>query len=144
MRKLKVKRQKAKLFNLVLLSAFCIFSLSACSTVKQAAKGFFGVSTREVEASRKDAPKKQFNRAYKDCYDKAMEVLKNAGAYVYARDDAKNMVALYVSETDTTVVGVFFTKIDANNTQVEVSSPSTYAKDSIAEKLFSGLGNNPK
>ncbi len=144
MGKLKVKRQKAKLFSLVLLSAFCVFSLSACSTLKQSAKGFLGVSTKEVEASRKDALKKQFNYAYKDCYDKAMEVLKNAGTYVYAQDDTKNMVALYVSETDTTVVGVFFTKIDANNTQVEVSSPSIYAKESIAEKLFSGLENSPK
>ena len=135
---------KSKLFSLALLSALCIFSLSACSTVKQATKGFLGFSTKEVEASRKDALKKQFNRAYKDCYDRSMEVLKNSGTYVYAQDEAKNMVALYVSETDTTVVGVFFTKIDANNTQVEVSSPSTYAKDFIAEKLFSGLENNPK
>jgi hypothetical protein len=136
--------QKLKLFSLVLLSAFCVFSLAACSTVKQAAKGILGVSTREVEACRKDALKKQFNYSYKDCYDKAMEILKTAGTYVYAQDDAKNMVALYVSETDTTVVGVFFTRIDAGHTQVEVSSPSTYAKESISEELFSGLDNSPK
>jgi hypothetical protein len=36
-------------------------------------------------------------------------------------------------------VGIFFLAIDANNTQIEVASPATYAKESIANKLFSRL-----
>jgi hypothetical protein len=46
------------------------------------------------------------------------------------------MIAIYVSETDTTPVGLFFKEIDKSNTQVEVSSPSTYAKELISEKVF--------
>jgi len=49
------------------------------------------------------------------------------------------LIAIYVSSEDTTCVGIFFTEIDANNTQVEVSSPSTSAKGDIATQLFAKL-----
>jgi hypothetical protein len=58
------------------------------------------------------------------------------GAYIYVKDIKKHMIAIYVSETDTTPVGLFFKEIDKSNTQVEVSSPSTYAKELISEKVF--------
>ena len=47
------------------------------------------------------------------------------------------MLALYVSQDDTTPVGIFFKEIDANNTQMEVSSPSKFAKEFIAKRVFS-------
>jgi len=125
--------------SLPLLFAFCIFNLTACSTLKEAAKGIIGVSTKEVEASRKDALKKQFNWGYEECYDKTLKVLGRIGAYIYAQDKPKNLIAIYLSASDTTAVGIFLTQIDANNTQIEVSSASTLAKEYIAEKLFSGL-----
>ncbi|MFA5156799.1 MAG: hypothetical protein WC532_05340 [Candidatus Omnitrophota bacterium] len=122
-----------------LMLVFCAFILVGCSTVKEAARGVIGISTKEVEESRKDALVKQFNYSYNDCYDKTMEVLKYIGAYVYTEDPKKNMIAVYVSASDTTVAGVFFKKIDPANTQVEVASPSTYAKELIAENVFAGL-----
>ena len=49
------------------------------------------------------------------------------------------MIAVYFSESDTTPIGIFFKEIGANTTQMEVSSPSSYAKELIAERLFSVL-----
>ncbi len=123
------------------LFLFCIFSMvffsfSGCAGLKEVAKGVAGISTKEVEKSRPGAIKKDFKLPYEICYDNALKALKKIGAYVYAVDRSKNLVAIYVSEGDTTCLGVFFTEIDANNTQVEVASPSTYAKEFIADKLF--------
>ena len=61
------------------------------------------------------------------------------GSYIYTDDPKKNMLAIYVSEADTTPVGIFLKEMDASNTQIEISSPSTYAKELIAEKLFNLL-----
>lgn len=123
------------------LLLFCIFSIvffsfSGCANLKEAVKGVAGISTNEVEKSRPGAIKKDFNLTYEICYDKVLKILKKIGAYVYAADKSKNLVAIYVSEEDTTCAGIFFTEIGANNTQVEVASPSTYAKELIAGKLF--------
>lgn len=121
--------------------AICVFLLAAlisgCATIKEGAKCAAGVSTRVLEDNRKDAVKKQFNYDYNGCYAKVKEILTASGAYFYAQD--KNMLAIYVSREDTTPVGVFFMEIDAQNTEVEVSSPSTYAKEYISGKIFSGL-----
>jgi hypothetical protein len=61
------------------------------------------------------------------------------GAYIYAEDAKKKMIAVYISETDTTAVGLFFSPIDANNTEIKISSPSTYAKEFISKKVFFAL-----
>jgi hypothetical protein len=49
------------------------------------------------------------------------------------------MLALYVSEEDTTPVGVFLTERGKFRTLVEVSSPSTYGKEKIAQTIFDSL-----
>lgn len=123
----------------VLIFAFCIFSLIGCATVEDGARGILGVSTNAVEQNRKEAIKKAFNYDYNTCYTETLKALKGMGAYIYAKNTKKQMVAIYVSETDTTEVGIFFKKIGPANTEVEVSSRSTYAKEFISEKIFSFL-----
>ena len=105
---------------------------------KQPVRGFLGVSTDVLEDGRADAVKKVIGAGIDKCYKQAEASLKNAKAYIYARSPAKYMIAVYVSETDTTPVGVFMT-IAEGGTLVEVSSPSAFAKDDIAEKLFADL-----
>ncbi len=112
---------------------------SGCAGIKETTRGIMGISTSQIENSRKDALKKEFNYEYKACYNKTLEILTRIGAYVYTQDQKKNLIAIYVSEQDTTTVGIFFKQVDANHTQVEVSSPSTYAKELIAKQLFLGL-----
>lgn len=112
---------------------------SGCAGVKETAKGIMGVSTKELEKNENSAIKEVFNCEYKVCYNGTIEILKETGSYIYAIDVPKNMVAVYVSQADTTPVGVFFKKIDAAKTQVEVSSPSTYGKELIAKNIFTRL-----
>jgi hypothetical protein len=65
--------------------------------------------------------------------------LKDIGAYIYAEDKKKDLIAIYVSENNTTPVGLFFQETDNLHTQIEISSPSSFARDLIAEKIFSNL-----
>ena len=126
----------AKRYCPIVLLSYCSIVLLGCATVKEAAKGFMGISTQSLEKARKDAIIKTFNYDYLACYAKTMDVLKSMQAYIYTQSIKKHMIAIYVSEQDTTPVGLFFKEIDAANTQVEVSSLSTYAKEFISGKVF--------
>lgn len=147
-----------KRFILFAASYLLITVLSGCSIIKEMGKGFAGVSTQVLEDKRKDALKKSFALDYNDCYAKVKDILaKDTSAkgtldkgsdkpYIYSEDTRKEMIAVYLSETDTTPVGIFFTKESAINTLIEISSPSIYAKEEIAKRIFTGLDAllNPK
>ena len=130
----------------ILIATFYILPtvLLGCATVKEIGKGFAGVSTKVLEDKRKDALKKSFLLDYPSCYAKVKEALKEdkkalkegEGIYIYSEDSQKKMIALYLSETDTTPVGIFFTEEAKNKTLIEVSSPSTYAKELVAKNIF--------
>ena len=147
--------------NQLLLTTICfllVTVLLGCATVKEVGKGFIGVSTEVLESKRKDSLKKSFALDYNSCYKGVKELLKGeeiqkdkeiqveSGSYIYAEDANKKMIALYLSQTDTTVVGIFFTEETKSKTLIEVSSPSAYAKELIAKKIFTGLDAliNPK
>jgi hypothetical protein len=112
---------------------------TGCAGMKEVVRSVAGTSTREVEKSRKNSIKKVFKCDYFTCYAKTQDALKRIGAYVYAEDKEKDLIAIYVSEKDTTPVGLFFQDIDNTHTQIEISSPSSFARDSIAEKIFANL-----
>lgn len=116
-----------------------ILTFSGCANLKEAGKGILGISTKEIEQARPEAIKKVFNYEYDLCYNKTLETLNKMGAYIYAKDKAKKMLGIYISPQDTTVAGIFFKEISVNSTQIEVASPSTYAKELIAHRLFLGL-----
>jgi len=127
--------------NLKLLLGFILLALhfSGCATMKEGAKGILGISTKQIEDARDKAASKSFKMDLKTCEDKVVKALERGNAYIYAKDPEKKLIAVYISYTDTTPVGIFFKVIDAENTQVEVSSPSTYGKEIIAKKVFSAL-----
>ena len=115
--------------------------LSGCALIKEVGKGFAGVSTQVLEDKRKDALKKSFALSYNDCYLKAKDILKEKDreSYIYSEDLKKKMIAIYISPADTTPVGIFFTEEAGPNTLIEISSPSIYAKEEIANRVFSGI-----
>ena len=127
----------------ILVITFYLLStvLFGCATVKEMGKGFAGVSTKVLEDKRKDALKKSFALDYNSCLVKVKEILKEPGRefYIYAEDAKKKMIALYLSQTDTTPVGVFFTEEAKDKTLIEVSSPSIYAKEFTAKNIFTGI-----
>ena len=115
---------------------FSAILFSGCAGLKEFTRGIMGISTKDVELSRPEARVKVFNYDYQAAYDLTLKILQHLGSPVYCNDREKNMVAFYVSEADTTVAGVFLKKIDDKNTQVEVASPSTFAKEYMAVRLF--------
>lgn len=128
---------------MMIVSGFLLsIVLSGCATVQEMAKGFVGVSTRVLEDERTGALKKTFDLDYNGCYVKVKEILKGSDkakeSPIYAQDDKKKMLAVYLTGEDTTPVGIFFTE-EANKTLIEVSSPSIYAKEEIAGRIFTGI-----
>ena len=128
-------------FILPVIFYLLVTVLSGCATIKELDKGFAGVSTQVLEDKRKDAIKKSFALSYDDCYLKVKHILKGKDkeSYIYSEDIKKKMIAIYFSEADTTPVGIFFTEGAGPNTLIEISSPSTYAKEEIANRIFSGI-----
>jgi len=127
----------------ILVTTFYLLStvLFGCATVKEMGKGFAGVSTKVLEDKRNDALKKSFALDYNSCLVKVKEILKEKGREydIYAEDAQKKMIAFYLSPTDTTPVGIFFSEEAKDKTLIEVSSPSTYAKEFTAKNIFSGI-----
>ena len=130
-----------KRFISVSVGYLLIMVLSGCATVKEMGKGFLGVSTVVLDQKRKDALKKSFALGYNDCYAKVKDIFnsKDKESYIYAEDPKQKMMAIYFSSTDTTPVGIFFTEETGTNTLIEISSPSTYAKEEIAHRIFTGI-----
>ncbi|MBM3246646.1 MAG: hypothetical protein FJZ13_04910 [Candidatus Omnitrophica bacterium] len=126
-------------YIIIFIFTFLIFNLLGCAAVTEGAKGFMGISTKAVEDTRKEAITKIFNCSYNTCYTKTEKMLGHGETYIYAKDSRKKMIAIYLSRLDTTPVGVFFKELGANKTQIEVASPSTYAKEVISKRIFLGL-----
>ena len=140
--------------RLLITTSCCLLAivLLGCATVKEMGKGFAGMSTKVLEAKRKDSLKKSFVLGYASCYEEVKKLLTGKEkrsenvSCIYAEDKNKKMIAFYLSSTDTTPVGIFFTEEAKNKTLIEVASPSNYAKEIIAKNIFSGLDAliNPK
>ena len=140
MSKLKTTIQNLKVFLFLLPFTFYLLPfLCGCATLQEGARGIAGISTKALEDNRKSALTRTFNYDYDSCYNEVKTILTHIGAYIYAEDLKKQMVAIYVSEEDTTPVGLFFKEMDGTHTQLEVVSPSTYAKEFIAARLFFAL-----
>ena len=118
-------------------AAFLVSAIAGCAGMRESARGFVGVSTKEVERVRSSAIIKSFDCDLSRCSGMVEQVLAKMEAYVYARKSG--MIAVYISETDTTPVGIFLSADGNTKTKIEVSSPSTYGRETIAEKLFAGI-----
>lgn len=118
---------------------FLTILLSGCAGTKEVCKGLLGVSTKVLEDNREYAIKKEFGYDLITCHNKIRAILKNTGSCIYNDDLVKDMLAVYVSEEDTTPAGIFLTERGKDVTLVEVSSPSTYAKEKIAKTIFDAL-----
>ncbi len=129
---------KRAIFLVIALLGYNVIALTGCASLKEGAKCVLGTSTQELEEGRIKAVTKKFNLSASDCYAKVLNAVTIAQHYVYAKDINK-MIAIYVSSDDTTAAGIFFNEIDANNTEVQISSPSTFVKEVIAKEVFAAL-----
>jgi len=112
--------------------------LSGCSNLKEALRGFLGTSTKILEDGRKEAVVREFRVDFPTCHSKIKKILKEKGCYLYREDLQNNLLAFYLSEEDTTPVGIFLSALDTDKTRVEISSPSSYAKNLVAKFIVVG------
>ena len=117
----------------------CLSLLCGCVSIREMCRGVAGTSTKILEEGRAAAFTKEVNYDYAKCYTLAKDILTRMNVYFYAEDTKKGMLAFYVSQEDTTPVGVFLVQLDPNRTRIEVSSPSTAAKEMVSKKLFYDL-----
>ncbi|TBR19881.1 hypothetical protein EPO66_00450 [bacterium] len=130
---------KIKFSTIILLAMV----LSGCATIKDVPKGVAGISTKVLEDKRSSAITKNFNCDYNTGYAKIKEILIRTGSYIYSGNKQKRMIAIYVSEADTTPVGIFFNE-NGQTLDIQVSSPSTYAREYISSKIFASLEKSLK
>jgi hypothetical protein len=124
-----------KISGLIVLAILVALSVSSCATPGDGLKSLVGVSTREIEDSRKAALTKVFDYDYRTCYEKTEKLLEAMPEVsIYARDN--EMIAVYWKNVNTTPVGIFFKAVDTSRTQIEVSSPSTIAKEWVSKNIF--------
>ncbi len=116
---------------------FWVFGFLGCASIKEMTRGFLGTSTKILEDNRLEAEVLMVNYDYFSCYHKVLDRLEGIGSCVYAKKD--DLIAFYVSSTDTTPVGVFFKEINKQKTQLEVSSPSSRAKNIMASLILAAF-----
>jgi len=128
----------------LMIAVACAGIVSGCVAggMREAWRGFKGDSTKILLDTRPDAVTREFSCAHNDCGKKIEDSLKDMNAYVYAREG--ELTAVYVSVNDTTPVGIFVSDTGAEKTKIEVSSPSSFARDALSQKLFSSLDSKLK
>jgi len=123
----------------IISGALIVLLLGGCAGVKEAGRGIAGTSTRILEDHINDALVREYTLDTAAARDRARRGLLATGSYIYREEKAKQLIAVYVSEADTTPVGLFFEEADRNRTRIRFSSPSTYAKELIAERVDQAL-----
>jgi hypothetical protein len=126
-------------------AAICCAAVMAagCAGLKESARGFAGVSTKILEDGRQNAVKRSYPVDYATCLKAVNAALAENKSYVYARTEEPRMIAFYLTQEDTTPVGVFMTDQGGSATEVAVSSPSRYAKEFIADKIAAQFNKKP-
>ena len=129
-------RKVKKNATLIAGCAVMLVFMCGCDTMKEGCRGFLGVSTKILEEERGNAVAKEFKFDYVGTYAKTKKALHSMRSYVYREVASEKLIAVYISNEDTTPVGIFLTPVDAGTTRVEVVSPSTFGKEYISKKLF--------
>ena len=84
---------------------------------------------------------KVFDKGISSCYDLSLSALSQWKAVVFQqyKDDyivAMNLEGAFKSCINTTEVGIFFTEISAQKTEIKITSLNHNLSQTIAEKLF--------
>ena len=122
---------------IIVVLGCCIIPIAGCAFLKEGTKSFLGISTRGIENARSEAIVKIIDYKLQSCYQKVESRLKEIGSYIYAKDE--NMIAVYISKTDTTPAGVFFRQLDNGKTEVSIASAAKDTKEYLADKVFEKL-----
>ena len=114
-----------------------ILGLAGCACITEGTRQFLSISTKELENVRGGAIVKIVDYDYSSCYKKVEEVFAAIGSYIYVKRE--DLIAVYISKTDTTPAGVFFRRIDEQRTELSIASPAKDTKEYLAEQIFSAF-----
>jgi len=117
-----------------LLSYWVILS-AGCACLKEGTRGFLGISTREIENARDKAIVRIVDYDYNSCFKMVEARLAEIESYIYTK--RRDLIAVYISPTDTTPAGVFFREVDGQKTELSIASPAADTREYLAEKIFS-------
>lgn len=118
---------------------FCLFA--GCAHIEETAKVIWGSSITHLEKERPNGKSQVFALSLEKCFEETDKIIVYHGGFVYLKDQKERYMAAmnFKGFVDTTEVGVFFTALDNNQTQVDVASMSPKLVRRVAEFVFSGL-----
>jgi len=120
---------------LIVLAAAGSVLFSGCASVGERMHGVLGTSIREIEASRVKSVQMVVPGDRDAVYTAVLAELKKAGRYIYRRERNEGAIAFYMSAENTTVAGVFLRGLEGGKTEIEIASPSSYARNAVREEL---------
>jgi len=121
-----------------LIIFFCI----GCSPLE--ISRLLGVGTKPFREQGK-VYTKVINKKHLDSYNQVVIFLSSLKASVYRTNKEKSFIvavnfnASFKQSTNATEVAMFFTPIDENKTQIEVSSLNHFLADFVSTKLFTEI-----
>jgi hypothetical protein len=126
-----------RIFLIGLFLGYCVIVMAGCACLKEGMRGFLGISTRDIENARDKAIVRVVDYDYSSCYRKVQARLVEIGSYIYAK--RKDLIAVYISSSDTTPAGIFFKQLDEQKTELSITSPAADTREYLAEKILSAL-----
>jgi hypothetical protein len=132
-----VKVQRAKAISVIMLAFCCVLIFCGCASFREGMKGFLGISTKDIEDSKDKAIVKIVDCDFSSCYQRVEEILSEIGSHIYSK--RKDLIAVYISQTDTTPAGIFFKQINEYKTELSIASPAKDTKEYLAVKIFPAL-----
>ena len=114
--------------------------LSGCSPV-ETAKVIWGSSTRALEEARADALREEFPLNYDDCFREVLQIAELQKWEIFIKEKRRGLIVVMgvKGAVNTTEVGIFFDRIGATRTKVEISSLSSSAKHIVSDIIFEEL-----
>ena len=127
-----------------LIISLLILSLPGCALLG-ATCAFLGTPIKTLQQE-KIKYTKVVDKDIDYCYKNTLDLLKDWKAVVYDKKDKLYIAAICFNKVfnnciDTTEVAFFFKEIEANKTEIEVSSLNHRLSNFASQKLFEHLGN---
>ena len=129
-----------RLFYIIAVIVLTFF-VSGCGILTDWIREEAGYPTMELMSARKDALKQSFDISYDQGFERALNILDQMKATVYAKNKKERyIVAIKIKGClDTTDVGILFSEETPNKLSIEIFSKSPKAKNIVSTKMFSEL-----
>jgi signal recognition particle GTPase len=118
-----------------------LFALCGCGHVTEFSKTIWGSSTQALEEARVNGIIKTYDCSVSRCYDEVLKAVQDEKYTVFINNKPKATIVVMgvKGSVNTTEIGIFFSDISDEQTKIYVSSLSSNAKRTVAQKIFAKL-----